>query len=105
MPDNHGADLHQPVAQRGERPVLDLLGQRQGAQEVGEVVGQRVQLQPHSVGGEPHAGQPRPGNRGLAFLDVQIHRAALVVEGVHPLGRAAHVGHDEPYTRVGLADH
>jgi len=47
-----GADLEQPFAQGGQGPVLDLIRQRQRAQEVGEVVGQRVQLQPHNTGGE-----------------------------------------------------
>jgi len=52
MADDPGTDLNQPVAQRGERPLRRLSGQRQGAQEVGEIVSQRVQLQPHGVGGE-----------------------------------------------------
>jgi hypothetical protein len=34
------------------RPLLHLVGQRQGAQEVGEVVGQGMKLQPHGVGRE-----------------------------------------------------
>jgi integration host factor subunit beta len=29
--------------------LLDLLGQRQGAEEVGQVIGERVQLQPHGM--------------------------------------------------------
>ena len=40
-----GADLHQLLAQRGERPLCDFRRQRQRAQDVGEVVGQRVQLE------------------------------------------------------------
>jgi hypothetical protein len=47
-----GADLHQPLAQRGQRPVGDLSRQRQGAQEVAEIVGQRVQLEANGVGAE-----------------------------------------------------
>ena len=46
---NLGADLHQPLAKRRQRPLLDLIRQRQGAQEVGEVVGERMKLQPHRV--------------------------------------------------------
>jgi hypothetical protein len=38
VPDDPGADLHQLVAQRRERPVLDLLRQGQRPQEVGQVV-------------------------------------------------------------------
>jgi hypothetical protein len=49
MAHDPGADLDQFLAQRRQRPMLDLRRQRQGAQEVGEVVGQRVQLKPHRV--------------------------------------------------------
>lgn len=35
MPDDLGADLDQPVPQRGQRPVLDLVWQRQGARGAG----------------------------------------------------------------------
>jgi hypothetical protein len=34
MADNFGPDLDQPLAQSGQQPVLDLLRQRQCAQEV-----------------------------------------------------------------------
>jgi hypothetical protein len=44
------ADLHQRLAQRGERPMLDLLGQSQDAHEVDEVVGKCMELQPQDVG-------------------------------------------------------
>jgi hypothetical protein len=30
VPDDLGADLYQPVAQRGQRPLLYFLGQREG---------------------------------------------------------------------------
>ena len=32
------ADLHHPLAQRGQGPSLDLIGQNQRAKEVGQVV-------------------------------------------------------------------
>ena len=92
MANDPGADLHQPLAQRGHRPLLDFVGQRQSAQEVAEIVGQRVQLQPNGIGGEAAAGQPGPGDGVLALLDVLLRRAALVVERHHPLGRTRHVG-------------
>ena len=44
-----GADLDQLVAQRGQRPMLDPLRQGQCAQEVGEVVGERVQLEAYGT--------------------------------------------------------
>ena len=44
-----GPDLDQLLAQRRQRPLLDLLRQGQRPQEVGQVVGQGEQLQPHLV--------------------------------------------------------
>jgi hypothetical protein len=44
-----GADLDQLLAQRRQRSMLDLLRQGEGAHEVGEVVGQRVELEAHRV--------------------------------------------------------
>ena len=103
MADDLGADLHQPVAQRRQRPMADRLGQGQRAQEVGEVVGQGVKLEPHRVGGESVTGQARPGDRVLTLLDALLRRAALVVEHRDPLNRAGHVGDDEADTRIKFA--
>jgi hypothetical protein len=58
--DDPGADLDQLLAQRRQRPLLDLVGQDQRAQEVGEVVGQGVELEAHRIVAEGMAGQPRP---------------------------------------------
>src|SRR5919112_3742205 len=80
------ASDHCPTASGGTR----------GAQEVAEVVGQRVQLKPYRVGGEAAARQPGPGDGVLALPDPLLGRATLVVERHHSLGRAPHVGHDEP---------
>ena len=49
MLDDPGADLHQPAAQRSHRPLCCFGRQRQGAQEVGEVIGQRMKLKPHGI--------------------------------------------------------
>lgn len=100
MPDDLCADLYQTVAQRRHGPPLRFLGQRQRTQEVGEVVGQCVQLQPHGVGGEVVTGQARPGDRVLALLDVLLCCAAMIVEHHYALGRASHVGDDEPDARI-----
>src|SRR5262249_2906656 len=54
-----------------------------------------MKLEPHGVGRERPARQPRPFDRALAFFDPLFARAALVVERDHALGRAAHVRHDE----------
>ena len=58
---------YQLRAQRGQRPVFNLLGQSQRAQKIAEIVSQGEQLQPHFVVSEVMAGQPRRGD--LAFLD------------------------------------
>src|SRR3546814_7815579 len=47
--DDAGADLDQLELQAGQRPVRHGLGQFDAAQEGCQVVGQRVQLQPHLV--------------------------------------------------------
>ena len=67
--DDLRADLDQLLLQARQRPVLDRLGRRQRAQEVAEIVGERMKLEPHGVGGERPARQPRPLDRALAFLD------------------------------------
>ena len=40
------ADLDELVAQGGERPVFHSLGQRRDAQEVAEIIGERMELEP-----------------------------------------------------------
>ncbi len=50
------ADLDELVAQGAERPVFYSLGQRQGAQEVAEIVGERMELEPDFVVAETVAG-------------------------------------------------
>src|SRR5262249_5152004 len=68
---------------------------RQRAQEIAEVVGERMKLEPHRVGGKRSARQSRPLDRAFALLDPLLARPALVVESNDALGRAAHVRHDE----------
>jgi hypothetical protein len=66
VPDDLRADLDHPVPPGGHRPMADCLGQGQGAQEAGGVVGQGMQLQPHRVRGEAVAGQAHSsGKDGL----------------------------------------
>jgi hypothetical protein len=64
VPD-HGADL-------------DQLFLRQRPQEVAKIVGECVKLEPHRVGGERPARQPRPLDRAFALLDPLLARPALV---------------------------
>ncbi len=70
-----GTDLHQLLPQCCERPVLHVTGQRQTAQEVGQVVGQGEQLQANLVVGKAAAGKPSPLERVLALLDPLFGRA------------------------------
>lgn len=65
--------------------MLDLPRQRQQAQEVGEVVGQGMELQSDRVVAEGVAGEPGPTQRQLVFLDVLLGGAAAVVEPADPL--------------------
>jgi hypothetical protein len=62
------ADLDQLLAQGRERPMLDLPRQGQRAQEVAEVVGERMELKSDRIGGERPARQPRPPDRALALF-------------------------------------
>ena len=61
-----------------------------------------MELRTHGIGGEGAARQPGPFDRVLAFLDVLLAGAALVIEGDDALGRPRQVGDDEPDARVQL---
>ena len=50
--DDLRADLDQLLFQAGQRPVLDRLGRRQRAQEVADIVGERVKLETDGIGRE-----------------------------------------------------
>ncbi len=66
--------------------MLDLLRQGQRPHEVGEIVGQGMKLEPDGVVAELAASQPRPFDGVLAFPDVLLHFASLIVEPCHTLG-------------------
>lgn len=59
------ADLDQLLAQGPQRSLCDRVGQGQAAQEVGQVVGEREELETHGVIAEGAAGQPGPSERVL----------------------------------------
>jgi hypothetical protein len=80
------ADLDQPVPERRHRPVPHGIGQGQGSQEVPEIVGECVQLQADGIVGELATGQSRPPDGVLAFLNMLLRRATLIVEEDNPLG-------------------
>jgi hypothetical protein len=91
------------LAQAGQRPRLRGPRHRQRPHEIGKVVGKSVELKAHRVGGEGAARQTGPLDRVLAFLDVLLAGAALVIEGDDALGRARQVGDDETDARLQLA--
>ena len=59
-----------------------------------------MELEAGGVSGEGAARQAGPFDRVLAFLDVLLARAALVIEGDDALGRARQVGDDETDPRA-----
>ena len=101
--DDLRADLDEFLLEARQRPIFDRLGRRQRAQEVAEIIGERMKLKPHGVGGERAAGEPRPSDRALALFDPLLARAALVVEGDDILGGASHVGDNKADARVKFA--
>src|SRR5258705_9288552 len=62
-----------------------------------------MKLEPHGVGCERPASQPCPLDRALALLDPLLACATLVVERDDPLGRTAHVRHNEADTGIKLS--
>ncbi len=61
------ANLDELLPKRRQRPVLDLLRQSQRAQEVADIVGERVELQANRIVAEAVAGMPCPVDRGSKF--------------------------------------
>jgi hypothetical protein len=52
MTDDLGADLDRLLLEAAQRPRLRRRGQRQRPHEVAKIVGQRMELETHRVGGE-----------------------------------------------------
>ena len=69
------------------------------AQDVGEQASRDCDFgeleQAHLVVAEAVAGKPCPVDGVLAFLDVLLCRAALIVEGHHPFAWPGRTGDDE----------
>lgn len=103
MPDDLGPDPHELFAQLGQRPTPHGRRQRHPPEEVGQVVRQREELQPNSVGGEATAEELRPLYRVLPFLDPLLRRAATVVERHGLFGSFPEVGHDEAHPGIEFA--
>ena len=70
---------------------------------ISQTVGQGVKLEPNGIVAELAARQPRPLDRILAFLDVLLRFASLIVEPCHPLGGTGQVGDDEADTGMQFA--
>jgi len=54
------------------------------SQEIAEIVGERMKLEPHRVGRECPARQPRPLDRAFAFLDALLACSALGSASIIP---------------------
>jgi hypothetical protein len=59
------ADLDQLLLQARQRPILDRFRRCEGVQEIAEIVGERMKLEPNGNGSERPARQPRPLDRAL----------------------------------------
>ncbi len=79
------AGFDQTALQASQRPVGHLLRQISALQEDAEIVGQCVQLKADLVLLLALAGQPRQIDRLLAFLDMLLCCAALIVELDNPV--------------------
>ena len=86
------------LAQSGQRPVLDLIGQRQRPEEVAHVVSQYEECQPDLIGHELVTRQPGPVQGVFAFLYPLLRRASAIVKADYPLGRIVQVGDDEAHS-------
>ena len=83
--------------------MFDSSGKDQVSQKIAQVVGQNKQSQHHLIRDKALAGQPRPVQGILAFLDPLLGPAATVVKVNHPLGSCAPVGQDETDSRKEFA--
>src|SRR5215472_15279720 len=97
MLDEPSTGLHQPLLQAAERPLLDPRGQRQPPPQIPEVIGNDTQPEPHLIGAEAMAAQPRHRDRLLALLYPLFSRTTLVVEAHHRPVVERQVGHDEAH--------
>jgi hypothetical protein len=70
-----GAGLDQSLAQA--TPVGDVGWQRQRAQEVAEIVSERIALEPDGISREGPAREPRPAEGVLALTDSLLVAAAI----------------------------
>src|SRR5271157_2196270 len=61
------ADLDQLLLRARQRPILDRRRRRQRAQEIAEIIGERVKLKPHRIGGERRA-SARASQAAPAFI-------------------------------------
>ena len=82
--------------------MLDRLRQRQRAQEVAGILGERVELQANRIAAKAVAGQTCPVDRILAFLDPLLGCTPSIIELRHPRSRSRQVSDDEADARIEL---
>ena len=83
--------------------MFDSSGKDQTPQKIAQVIGQNKQSQPHLIRDKLLAGQSRPVQGILAFLDPLLGGAATVVKVNRALGSCAHIGYDETDSRKKFA--
>ena len=75
MGDNVGPNRAQFFLDRGQGPVPNLLGERQGSQKVARIVREGLKLEPDLVVAKPLAWRPGAFDSVLAFFDPLLRRA------------------------------
>ena len=95
MADNPRTNFDQPGLQARQRPIGHFLGKVCILQEDAEIIRQCMKLEPDLILRHALAGQARPVDGLLAFLDVLLGGATLIVEMDDPFGVHRQVGHDK----------
>ena len=103
MVNHFGSNLDQLGQEGAKGPMVDPSGKDETPQEVAQVVGQNKESQPHLIPDKALAGQPRPVQGVLAFLDPLLGGAAPVVKVNHPWSLCAPMGHNETNSRKEFA--
>jgi hypothetical protein len=98
-----GADLDQLLPQTRERPGRNRLRCRKGAQEVSDVIRERMKLKANGVCVERAAGESRPFDRALSLFDLLLCCSTLVVKRDHVLAGYRQIRDDETHPREQLA--
>src|SRR5712692_3287180 len=92
------AGLDQTLLQTRQRPVPNLIRQRQSSPKIPQVIGDHAQPQTHFISSETMARKTGPTDRQLTFLDPFLRRPSLVIEPHDRPAGKLQVGDDEAHT-------